>query len=124
MKTLLGERGVTLSGGQKQRIAIARALIKNPDILLMDDCLSAIDTRTEKAILEAFDEVLRNKTAVLITHRISHLAGFTQIMVLHKGRLAEMGTHEELLEHKGLYFDLMEQQKWEDSKTNGKLAVA
>ncbi|MEP7320717.1 MAG: ABC transporter ATP-binding protein [Saprospiraceae bacterium] len=124
MKTLLGERGVTLSGGQKQRIAIARALIKNPDILLMDDCLSAIDTRTEKAILEAFDEVLNNKTSILITHRISHLAGFTKIMVLHKGRLAEMGTHEELLELRGHYFELMEQQKWEDSEAADQLAVS
>ncbi|MEO5582345.1 MAG: ATP-binding cassette domain-containing protein, partial [Saprospiraceae bacterium] len=124
LKTLLGERGVTLSGGQKQRIAIARALIKNPDILLMDDCLSAIDTRTEKAILEAFDEVLTNKTSILITHRISHLAGFTKIMVLHKGRLAEMGTHEELLELHGHYFDLMEQQKWEDSEAADQLAVS
>ena len=123
LKTLLGERGVTLSGGQKQRLAIARALIKNPDILLMDDCLSAIDTRTEKAILEAFDEVLLNKTSILITHRISHLAGFTQIMVLHKGRLAEMGTHESLLELKGHYFNLMEQQKWEDSEAADQLAV-
>jgi ATP-binding cassette subfamily B protein len=115
MKTLIGERGVTLSGGQKQRIAIARALIKNPEILILDDCLSAVDTRTEKAILEAFDQALLNKTALLITHRISHLSGFNQILVLHKGKLAEMGTHEELVAIKGHYADLLEQQKWEDS---------
>lgn len=123
MKTLIGERGVTLSGGQKQRIAIARALIKNPEILILDDCLSAVDTRTEKAILEAFDQALLNKTALLITHRISHLNGFNQILVLHKGKLAEMGSHEELVALKGHYADLLEQQKWEDSTTEAGIAL-
>ena len=122
-KTILGERGVTLSGGQKQRVAIARALIKNPDILLLDDCLSAVDTRTEKAILGEFDEALASKTSILITHRISHLANFSLIMVLHKGRLAEVGTHEDLLQSTGLYFDIMEQQKWEESKASAELGT-
>jgi len=112
-----------LPGGQKQRVAIARALIKNPDILLLDDCLSAVDTRTEKAILGEFDEALASKTSILITHRISHLANFSLIMVLHKGRLAEVGTHEDLLQSKGLYFDIMEQQKWEESKASAELGT-
>ncbi len=123
MKTMIGERGVTLSGGQKQRIAIARALIKNPDILILDDCLSAVDTKTEKAILEAFDEALADKTTLLITHRISHLNGFSKILVLHKGRLAEMGTHEELIALKGHYADLLEQQAWEESSEEEKIAM-
>lgn len=114
-ETVLGERGVTLSGGQKQRIAIARALIKKPEILILDDCLSAVDTRTEQSILSAFDEALRDKSAILITHRISHLANFSRILVLDKGKLAESGTHEVLLQRRGLYFEILEQQKWEDN---------
>lgn len=114
-ETILGERGVTLSGGQKQRIAIARALIKKPEILILDDCLSAVDTRTEQAILLAFDEALKNKTAILITHRVSHLSNFSRIIVIDKGTLAESGTHDMLLQKKGVYFEILEQQKWEDN---------
>ncbi len=113
-KTIIGERGVTLSGGQKQRISIARALVKDPDILLLDDCLSAVDTSTEKAILESFDQSLASKTAILITHRVSHLYNFNQIIVLDKGHVAEMGTHDELLEQRGIYAELLEQQRWEE----------
>lgn len=122
--TILGERGVTLSGGQKQRVAIARALIKKPEILILDDCLSAVDTRTEQAILDAFEEVLKNKTAILITHRVSHLANFSKILVLQKGKLAESGTHEELIELKGLYYDILEQQKWEDRAEMESLSIS
>jgi len=123
MQTILGERGVSLSGGQKQRVAIARALAMNPDILLLDDCLSAVDTRTEKNIIQAFEQVLNHKTAILITHRLNHLMGFNQILVLHKGRLEESGTHDELLRKKGLYYKLLERQKWEESNAPGEVEV-
>lgn len=123
MQTILGERGVTLSGGQKQRVAIARALAKNPEILILDDCLSAVDTRTEKAIVNAFNQVLVDKTTILITHRINHLLGFDRILVLHKGKLAETGTHEQLLEQQGAYYKLLERQKWEESHSPGPLQV-
>lgn len=115
-ETILGERGVTLSGGQKQRVAIARALIKKPEILILDDCLSAVDTRTEQAILDAFEQVLKNKTALLITHRISHLSGFDKIFVIANGVLVEQGNDEELQAKKGIYFEMLEQQKWEDKE--------
>ncbi len=123
MQTILGERGVSLSGGQKQRVAIARALAMNPDILLLDDCLSAVDTRTEKNIIQAFEQVLSHKTAILITHRLNHLMGFNQILVLHKGRLEEAGTHDELMRKKGIYFKLLERQKWEESNAPGEVEV-
>lgn len=123
MQTVLGERGVTLSGGQKQRVAIARALAKSPEVLILDDCLSAVDTRTEKAIVGAFNQVLADKTTILITHRINHLLGFDQILVLHKGQLAETGTHEELIEKQGVYYKLLERQKWEESHSPGQVQV-
>lgn len=123
MQTILGERGVSLSGGQKQRVAIARALAMNPDVLLLDDCLSAVDTRTEKNIIQAFEQVLNHKTAILITHRLNHLMGFNQILVLHKGRLEESGTHDELIRKKGIYFKLLERQKWEESNAPGEVEV-
>ena len=123
MQTILGERGVSLSGGQKQRVAIARALAMNPDILLLDDCLSAVDTRTEKNIIQAFDQVLNHNTAILIKHRLNHLMGYNQILVLHKGRLEESGTHDELMRKKGIYFKLLERQKWEESNAPGEVEV-
>lgn len=109
--TLVGERGVTLSGGQKQRVSIARALLKNPDILVLDDCLSAVDTRTEQKILEYFSSELEGKTIVLITHRVSQLIDFDQIIVIDNGQISERGTHESLIEKKGQYFELFEQQR-------------
>lgn len=111
--TLVGERGVTLSGGQKQRISIARAFIKNPEIVILDDCLSAVDTDTEQQIISYLDKVLNDKTAIIITHRIHFLVDFDLIMVIDEGEIVEMGTHNELLHLKGAYFELVENQMGE-----------
>jgi ATP-binding cassette, subfamily B, multidrug efflux pump len=115
---LVGERGVTLSGGQKQRVAIARALLKKPDIVILDDCLSAVDTNTEKQILSYFTEVLADKTAIVITHRIYSLLQFDKIIILENGRIVEQGTHEELLAVKGYYLELFEKQSLEEANSN------
>jgi len=114
-ETIIGERGVTLSGGQKQRISIARALIKNPGILIFDDCLSAVDTRTEKGIARELNILLKGKTAIITTHRIIPSFGFDRILVLDDGRIVEQGTHEELLRNNGLYADLFAGQQFDDS---------
>lgn len=112
-ETLVGERGVTLSGGQKQRISIARALIKQPDILILDDSLSAVDTTTEKRILNYLEKAMADKTAIIITHRIYNLLDFDKIIVLEDGKIVETGTHGSLLKNKGFYYDLYEQQQME-----------
>ncbi len=112
--TRVGERGVTLSGGQKQRVSIARALIKRPDIILLDDCLSAVDTNTEQQILGYFNEALQDKTAIIITHRIYGHLKFDKIIVLEDGHIAEMGTHEELLANGGYYSEIVERQMAEE----------
>jgi len=113
-ETMIGERGVTLSGGQKQRISIARALIKQPNMLILDDCLSAVDAATEKAIQQQLDEVLRGKTAIIITHRIFALIQFDNILVLDDGAIAEQGTHDELMKRKGIYGGLYAHQMEEE----------
>lgn len=110
-KTRLGERGVTLSGGQKQRVSIARALIKNPNLLIFDDCLSAVDAHTEKEIIGNLYEFLKDKTALIITHRIFTLFEFDKIIVMDDGRIAEMGTHEELVTGNGFYAELYQNQQ-------------
>lgn len=109
--TLVGERGVTLSGGQKQRISIARALIKKPDIIILDDCLSAVDTTTEQMILEYLNTALKGKTSIIITHRIYDSMDFDKIIVLERGEITESGTHAELLEKGGYYARLFENQR-------------
>ncbi|HMQ47627.1 MAG TPA: ABC transporter ATP-binding protein [Saprospiraceae bacterium] len=112
--TMVGERGVTLSGGQKQRVSIARAFIKKPDIIVLDDCLSAVDTNTEKQILGYLSGALADHTAIIITHRIYALLDFDQIIVLDDGRIVEMGTHDTLLQNKGYYYDIFEKQRVEE----------
>lgn len=112
--TLVGERGVTLSGGQKQRVSIARALIKEPDIVILDDSLSAVDTKTEKRILSYLDTTLADKTAIIITHRVYSLLNFDKIIVLEDGVISAEGTHRQLLEQGGYYAELYEMQSLEE----------
>jgi ATP-binding cassette subfamily B protein len=109
--TLLGERGTTLSGGQKQRVAIARALIKNPSILILDDCLSAVDANTERTILANLDYYIKDKTTLFITHRIFYNFNFDLIIYLQEGKIAEQGTHDSLLAKNGLYAELYRAQQ-------------
>ncbi len=109
-ETLVGERGITLSGGQKQRIAISRALLVDPRILILDDALSSVDTQTEERILNRLTEEMRDRTAILISHRISTVKSADQILVLNDGVIVERGTHVELLEAGGYYADLYEKQ--------------
>ncbi len=112
--TLVGERGVTLSGGQKQRTAIARAVIRDPRILILDDALASVDTYTEERILEGFARVMNGRTTIFISHRISTARNADQIAVLVHGRIAELGTHDELLARNGYYTSLFEKQRLEE----------
>lgn len=109
-QTSIGERGLTLSGGQKQRVSIARALVKDPQILIFDDCLSAVDTKTEEEILSNLSRIMRDKTTIFIAHRISTIKNAEHILVLDEGQIIEQGTHDALLNLKGAYFDLHEKQ--------------
>jgi len=109
-ETILGERGITLSGGQKQRVSIARALAKNPKMLILDDCLSAVDTHTEHTILENLKQVTQGKSSLIISHRVSSARLANRIFVLFDGSIIESGSHEFLMERKTLYFDLYQQQ--------------
>jgi len=113
--TVLGERGITLSGGQKQRVSIARAFIKNPQILLLDDCLSAVDTETEEQILNNIKKVTKNKTTIIVSHRISSAKNADTIIVLNDGKIAQQGTHTELINVEGYYKKLYQKQLRETS---------
>lgn len=115
--TLLGERGINLSGGQKQRISIARAIIKNPRILIFDDCLSAVDTQTEEAILQNLKRIMADKTTILISHRVSTVKHAHQILVMDDGKIVERGTHEDLLDQKGVYSSLYQKQLLEEQES-------
>ncbi|MBA2423508.1 MAG: ABC transporter ATP-binding protein [Chitinophagales bacterium] len=110
-ETMVGERGVTLSGGQKQRISIARALVKDPKIVVFDDCLSAVDAQTEINILGNLNEFLKGRTTIIITHRIFSLFNFDTIIVLDDGEIIEQGTHESLMKGQGAYYELYEKQQ-------------
>jgi ATP-binding cassette subfamily B protein len=113
-RTLVGERGITLSGGQKQRTAIARAIIRNPRILVLDDALSSVDTHTEDKILNHLREIMRGRTTIFISHRVSTVRNADRIAVLHAGRIVELGTHDELVAKDGYYTDLYNKQLLEE----------
>ena len=109
-QTLSGERGITLSGGQKQRSSIARALIKSPQILLLDDCLSAVDTETEEKIINNLESITNDKTTIIVSHRVSSAKKADKIIVLDEGEIIQQGTHNELIKQVGYYKDLYTKQ--------------
>lgn len=118
-ETVIGERGITLSGGQKQRISIARAIVKSPKILLLDDCLSAVDTETEDEIFSNLKHLMAGKTTIIISHRISSVKHADNILVLDRGTIAESGNHANLIDKKGIYFDIYQMQLLEHEKISG-----
>lgn len=120
-KTILGERGVTVSGGQKQRISIARALAKNPEILILDDSVSAVDTKTEDAIIHNLHQIRQGKTTIFIAHRISTVKKMDKIILLDHGKLSAVGSHDELMETSALYRDMVERQRLEKLVSGGEV---
>ncbi len=122
LDTVIGERGVTLSGGQKQRIAIARGLVTDPAIVMLDDALSSVDTATEERIQRELKDALRGKTSIVVSHRISSIRGADQIIVVDEGRVVERGTHGELVAEKGLYASIYERQLLEAEMDEADLA--
>lgn len=117
-KTMVGERGVTLSGGQKQRISIARAIVSHPKLLIFDDCLSAVDTETEEEILTNLRRIMKGKTTIIISHRVSSVRHADKIIVMEDGTIAEQGTHDELMHRNGIYRTLYDKQVSELQKKN------
>jgi len=115
-QTLVGERGVSLSGGQKQRLSIARALILNPELLILDDALSAVDAKTESTILANLKAARKNKTTIIAAHRLSSVMHAQEIIVLEQGKIMERGSHQELLKQTGWY-----QQMWEKQQLEAKI---
>jgi ATP-binding cassette subfamily B multidrug efflux pump len=113
-ESLLGERGINLSGGQKQRVAIARAVLADPRVLVLDDALSSVDTHTEEEILQRLRGVMRERTSIIVAHRLSTLREADQIIVLDQGRVVERGTHEELVAKNGLYAGIYRKQLLEE----------
>src|SRR5262249_49782531 len=113
-ETLVGERGITLSGGQKQRTAISRAVVRDPRILILDDSLSSVDTYTEEQILRGLKNVMRDRTSILISHRVSTVKDADEIVVLDDGQIVERGTHAQLLERDGYYAELHRRQLLEE----------
>jgi ATP-binding cassette subfamily B protein len=111
LETIVGERGVTLSGGQKQRATLARALLMNAPVLILDDCLSSVDAQTEAEILRALKPILKEKTCLIISHRISTVKDADEILVLESGQIIERGDHDELVHRGGIYADLYRQQR-------------
>src|SRR6202142_2500903 len=112
--TMVGERGITLSGGQKQRTSLARAILRQPKILILDDALSSVDTDTEERILRRLRDVMKQRTTILVSHRVSTVKGADQIVVMRDGRIVERGNHEELLALRGYYADLNQKQMLEE----------
>jgi ATP-binding cassette, subfamily B, multidrug efflux pump len=113
-RTTIGERGITLSGGQKQRVAIARAVLRDPKILILDDALASVDTLTEERILQSLEDVMRGRTTILISHRVSTVRNASRIFVIEHGEVAEQGTHAELIQNGGYYADLYQKQMLEE----------
>jgi ATP-binding cassette subfamily B protein len=114
--TRVGERGITLSGGQKQRVSIARAVAREPKILILDDALSAVDTKTENTILEAMTKIMKGRTSLIISHRVSSAKLASKIIVLLNGSIIEQGSHEDLLEKNGAYKGIYDQQLAQDKE--------
>ena len=113
LNTLIGDRGVMLSGGDKQRVAIARALLKGADILILDEATSSLDSRTERLVQEAIDEVIEGRTAIVIAHRLSTIQHSDKILVLKNGELVEEGSLDSLLTKKGEFYEMWEEQKFD-----------
>ena len=114
-QTKIGERGVTLSGGQKQRISIARALIRNPQLLIFDDCLSAVDSETSRKIQKSLNKKDNNKISIQISHKISNISECDHIIVLEDGGICEEGNHENLIKNKGFYYEIFKKQQLEEN---------